>query len=88
MALLLLPRFRRSSADDVNGGEEGPRLLTLDAAARALSISRRALDRLVANDEIATVHLAPRTIRIEVEEIEHYLRKHRRDGRGRPRDDD
>ena len=53
------------------------RLLTLDDAARALSISRRTLDRLVAAGDIRTIHVSPRVVRVEVDEVERYLRVRR-----------
>lgn len=55
--------------------------MTLDDAARALAISRRSLDRLVASGQLRAVHLSPRVIRIEVDEVDRFLRdRRRRDG--------
>lgn len=65
----------------MSAGEEGPRLLTLDEAARALSVSRRTVDRLVRDEELRTIHLSPRMVRVEVVEIDRYLREHRDGGR-------
>lgn len=53
-------------------------LLTLDAVAHRLTVSRRTVERLIAAGRIRAVHPSPGLVRVDAREVDAYLAAIRR----------